>query len=148
RRPLPEWADELRVPLADLEARVDERRARLLVERERRVPPGLDDKILAGWNGLMIRAFARGFQLLGEARYRSAAERAAEFVLTRMRRDGRLLVTFRDGEARLNAYLDDYAFLAAGLLDLHAATGAARWLDAAKALVDTLNHYHWDEAGG
>lgn len=148
RRSLPEWAEQLGMPLAQLEARVDDLRARLREAREGRVPPGLDDKILAAWNGLMIRAFARGYEVLRDERYRRAAERAAEFVLTRMRRDGRLLVTFRVGEARLNAYLDDYAFMAAGLLQLHAATGEARWLEEAKGLIDTLNRHFWDEAGG
>jgi hypothetical protein len=69
-------------------------------------------------------------------------------VLTRMRRDGRLLRTFRAGRARLNAYLDDYAFMAVGLLHLHAATGERRWLEEARALVETLNEHYWDEAGG
>jgi uncharacterized protein len=96
----------------------------------------------------MIRAFARGYELLREERYLEAARHAAEFVLSRLRRDGRLLVTFREGEARLNAYLDDYAFMAVGLLHLHAASGEGRWLTEARGLIDTLNQYFWDEEGG
>jgi uncharacterized protein YyaL (SSP411 family) len=149
RQSLPEAAAELKVPLAELEARVDRLRQRLLEVRSRRAAPGLDDKVLASWNGLMIRAFARGYELLGEARYLAAAEGAAEFILTRMRRDGRLLASYRNGQAKLNAYLDDYAFLAVGMLHLHSATGEGRWLEEARALADALNQYFWDdEAGG
>lgn len=147
-RGLPEWAETLGVPLADLYIRVDGMRERLRVAREKRIPPGLDDKILSSWNGLMIRAFALGAQRLGDAAYLEAAERAADFVLNRMRGDGRLLRTFRAGQARLNGYLDDYAFMGVGLLALHSATGAARWLDAAAELLDDLDRWFWDEASG
>ncbi len=110
-------------------------RAKQMTLRDRRPRPHLDDKILTAWNGLMIGALARAGGALGEPRFTRAAERAAEFILTRLiRNDGTLLRRWRDGEAAIPAFLDDHAFLIAGLLDLHEATGTARWLDAALTL--------------
>ncbi|MBI3910165.1 MAG: AGE family epimerase/isomerase, partial [Armatimonadetes bacterium] len=129
-------------------ARIDPLRQKLWEARSKRVHPGLDDKILTAWNGLMIRACAHAGGALGERRYVDAAVQGAEFVLTHLRQGGRLLVSWRNGVAKLSAYLDDYAFLAVGLLELHAATGDGRWLAEARALVDTLNQYFWDEDEG
>ncbi len=98
-----------------------------------------DDKVLTGWNGLMIAAYADGYRVLQVEKYRQAAEKAAEFLLAKLRTpDGRLLRTYRLGQAKLPAYLEDYAFLAHGLLRLHAATGDARWLREARALADRM----------
>ena len=83
----------------------------------------------------MIGAHAQAALVLGEERYAHRAARAAEFVLTRMRKDGRLLRSYKDGRARPNGYLDDHAFLIAGLLDLYEATGQARWLKEALAWI-------------
>ena len=110
--------------------------------------PHCDDKVLSGWNGLMIGALAFAGKQLDEPRFIAAAERAAGFVLTAMRKDGRLLRSYRQGEAGLNAYLDDYAFLADGLLDLRDATGDARWLDEAKSLAAVMKEHFWDRAHG
>ncbi len=124
-------------------------RARLYEVRRKRVWPGLDDKVLTSWNGLMIGAFARGGEVLKDERYRAAAERAARFLLSKARGpDGRLLRSWRKGEAGLMAYLDDHAFLADGLLDLHQATGSKEWLDAARGLGDRLLADYQDTAGG
>jgi uncharacterized protein len=124
-------------------------RAALLERRERRVPPGLDDKRLAGWNALMISALADAGAVLGRADYLAAARSGAEFVLTRMRDgEGRLLRTFNAGEARLNAYLEDHAFLLEALLDLYEATFEARWFTEARALADTILARFADEAQG
>ena len=91
--------------------------------------PLRDDKVLTGWNGLMIAAYADGYRVLHVEKYRRTAEKAAEFLLAKLRTpEGRLLRTYRLGQAKLPAYLEDYAFLAHGLLLLHAATGEARWL--------------------
>ena len=145
---LDEAARDEGVALDELTRRMRAARARLLEARVKRVWPHLDDKVLTSWNGLMIGALAHGGRHLDEPRYVEAAERAAAFILTTMRKDGRLLCTYRSGEAKLNAYLDDYAFLADGLLDLYEATGKARYLDEARALVDALiRHYH-DASGG
>ena len=114
-------------------------RARLLERRDKRVWPGLDDKRLAGWNALMISAFADAGAVLRRADFLDAARAAADFVLTQMRDDrGRLLRTFNAGEAKLNAYLEDHAFLLEALLDLYEATFEPRWFTEARALADEI----------
>ena len=114
-------------------------RAALLAARERRVRPGLDDKRLAAWNALAVGALAEAGAVLGRTDYLDAARAGAAFVLERMRTpDGRLLRTFNAGEARLNAYLEDHAFLLEALLDLYEATFEERWFAEARALGDVL----------
>jgi uncharacterized protein YyaL (SSP411 family) len=116
----------------DLRAELTSSRAELLAARDRRVPPGKDTKVLVAWNGLMIAALAQGGRILGDSRYLDAAGRAAGFILDRMRQDdGRLLHTYKDGRARLDAYLDDYADLIDGLTRLYEATGEPRWIESA-----------------
>jgi uncharacterized protein len=122
-----------------LEAMLRPMRAKLLAARENRAAPRCDDKILTGWNGLMIAAYAEGYRVLKVEKYRAAAEKAAGFVWEKLRLpDGRLLRTYREGKAKLPAYLEDYAFLTHGLLRLHAATGEERWLQAARVLTDRM----------
>jgi uncharacterized protein YyaL (SSP411 family) len=134
-----EQAEALKTTPAELEARLGPLRARLLATRDQRPAPMRDDKVLTGWNGLMIAAHADGYRVLRVEKYRRAGEAAADFLLRRLRTpDGRLLRTYRAGQAKLSAYLEDYAFLVHGLLRLHAATGDARWLNEARALVDRM----------
>ncbi len=147
-RPLREVALELGMTQQAARAALDESRALLLAARARRPPPLRDEKILAAWNGLMIGAFARAALTLDEPRYAAQAGRAASFVLTKMRERGRLLRSYSDGRARHNAYLEDYAFLISGLLDLYEATGAPRWLREALALDQMLERHHEDPASG
>jgi uncharacterized protein len=117
--------------------------------REKRVHPGKDDKVIVAWNGLMIDALARAGAALDEPRYVAAAQAAAEFILADMRReDGRLLHTWRDGQAKLDAYLDDYASLANSLVTLYEATGDERWIDESVQLVDVMLDKFADPAGG
>jgi uncharacterized protein len=132
----------------ELARKLEEGRHRLLEVRNRRVPPGLDDKVLAGWNGLMIAALARCGRATGERRYVEAAERAANFILHGASRDGRLLRTWRAGQAHTGGYLDDYAFFIEGLLDLYEATFAPRWLLEAIRLTDEMVAHFWDDAEG
>jgi uncharacterized protein len=146
--PLDNLAELAGIPIAGLRERLMSDREKLLRRRAARVRPHCDDKVLAGWNGLMIGALAFAGKQLNEPRFIVAAERAAEFVLTSMRKDGRLLRSYRQGEAGLNAYLDDYACLADGLLDLRDATGDARWLDEAKSLAAVMKEHFWDKARG
>jgi uncharacterized protein YyaL (SSP411 family) len=122
-------------------------RARLLEVRARRPAPLRDEKVLAGWNGLAISALAFGGRVLGERRWVDAAARAAEFVLGRMVKDGRLLRAWLAGDAGVPAFLEDHAFLAAGLLDLHEATLDPRWLEAAVDLCERQERLFGDEAG-
>ena len=123
-------------------------RTRLFDERERRVHPGRDDKIITSWNGLMLAAFAEAGAVLGRTDLLDAARKNAGFVLDRMRLDGRLLRSFKDGQAKLNGYLEDYAFLADALLVLHEATLEARWLKEAIDLADGMVDLFWDEVAG
>jgi hypothetical protein len=120
-------------------------RRQLFAARARRVRPGRDDKVLAAWNGLACRAFAEAGRALGRADYVAAAVRNAEFLLGAMRRDGRLLRSWKNGEARLRGYLEDYAMVAAALLEVYEATFERRWLDAARALADDMLGLFWDE---
>jgi len=148
-RPLGAIARELGMTEAAARASLEESRVLLLAARSRRPPPLRDEKILAAWNGLMISAFARAAQALGEPRYAAQAARAADFVLTRMRERGRLLRSLSGGRARHNAYLEDHAFLIAGLVDLYEATGTPRWLSEAIGLDQVLErHYEDAESGG
>ena len=123
-------------------------RAKLYDVRARRVPPLRDDKILAAWNGLMISGFAVAGRILGEPRYVAAATRAATFVLERMRVSGRLARSFKDGRPGSAGFLDDYAFVTAGLLDLYEAGGERRFLEAAVALADDTERLFADGAHG
>jgi uncharacterized protein YyaL (SSP411 family) len=147
-RPLADYAKEFSEPPESFEARIATMRQRLLDVRSKRVWPGLDDKILASWNGLMIGGFAHGGKVLNRPDYLSAAVRAATFALDRLRRDGRLLRSYRNGETKGAAFLEDYSFLAHALLDVYDATGEARWLEEAKTLADQMVRYFWDEKRG
>jgi len=147
-RPLEACAKAEALPVADLRERLRVGRARLLARRDRRARPLRDDKVLTGWNGLMIGSFAYAGRQLGRPRYVEAAAKAARFVLANLRKDGRLLRTWRGGQARLAAYLDDYAFLADGLIELHQATGRKQWLDEAEALAAAMDTHYRDPNGG
>jgi uncharacterized protein YyaL (SSP411 family) len=120
-------------------------RTKLYLARERRVHPGRDEKVLAAWNGMMCRAFAEAGRALGRSDYTESAVRNAEFVLRAMRRDGRLLRTWKDGEAKLLAYLEDYAMVADGCLAVYEASFDRRWLDVAVGLAGELIRLFWDE---
>jgi len=129
---------------------LDAARARLLAAREERIRPGLDDKRLLSWNALAISALAEAGAVLGRDDYLEAARRCAEFVWEQMRDDaGHLLRTYKDGEARLNAYLEDHAFLLEALLTLHEASLEPRWYEAAVATAEAmLDRFADPERGG
>jgi hypothetical protein len=125
-------------------------RATLFAARERRIRPGLDDKILTSWNGLMIAALAHAASVLDRPEYAERAARAADFLLATLRRpDGRLLRTWSAGHsAKIDACLDDYAYLLDGLVTLYETTGGMRWLTEAQRLVAILFEQFWDTAEG
>jgi uncharacterized protein len=128
---------------------LQEARQKLREVRAKRVPPGLDDKVLTSWNGLMIASLARGGRILDDAKYTQAAVRAAEFILAELSRDGRLLRTFREGKAHTLGYLDDYAFFVDALIELYQTTFDPRWLDEAVRLTDDmLKHFRDTRDGG
>jgi uncharacterized protein YyaL (SSP411 family) len=123
-------------------------RRELFAARVKRVKPARDEKILTAWNGLMLASFAEAAAILERDDYLNIARRNAEFVLDNLRRDGLLLRTYKDGQAKLNAYLEDYAFYADGLLALYEASGEVRWLEEAQAIADTMLREFWDEQAG
>jgi hypothetical protein len=142
-------ASEVRLPVKEIESKIDSARFRLFEARERRIHPHKDDKILTDWNGLMIAALARGAQVLGDKAYSDAAEGAVEFLLKKLRKpDGRLLHRFREGEAGVAAHLDDYAFLVWGLIETYEATFDARFLKTALELNKDMIRHFWDQQGG
>ncbi|SFR07353.1 thioredoxin domain-containing protein [Desulfoscipio geothermicus] len=145
-----EHANGLDIEVDGLLIILEEYRQKLFAHREKRVHPFKDDKILTAWNGLMIAALARGAAVLGDARYREAAERAERFIREKLQRaDGRLLARYRDGESAFTAYLDDYAFIIWGLIELYRATFKPVYLSQAVDLIDKARELFWDrEKGG
>jgi len=138
----------LGVDPAGAQAVIERGRRGLFEARERRVKPGRDEKVLTAWNGLMLRAFAEAAVALDRDDYREQARRNAEFVLANLRRDGRLLRTWKDGQAKLNGYLEDYACFADGLLSLYEATFDPRWLAEARSIADVMIEQFADDSAG
>jgi uncharacterized protein YyaL (SSP411 family) len=153
-RPFAEVAKDQKMTEEQLQAKLAVLRPKLLQAREKRNRPFLDTKVLTAWNGQMIAGLAVAGRTLKQPEYTKTAAKAADFVLTSLRtKNGRLLRTYSlkaDGrpEAKLNAYLDDYAFLVHGLLCLHDTTGEARWLNEAKTLTDTMVKWHGEADRG
>ena len=148
QKPADEFARIHGLDLENFQRRLAEWREKLLAVRHKRVPPGLDDKVLTGWNGLIIASLAKGARVLDEPKFAQAASKAANFILMEMRKDGRLLRSYREGQAHLTAYLSDYAFFVEALLNLYEATFERRWLDEALALTETSIKYYYDEKNG
>ena len=148
RRP-DEYAGEFEITKVELRSRLETARKKLFDVREKRIHAYKDDKILTDWNGLMIAALAKAAQALDEPQYAEAAQRAADFILTRVRDErGRLLKRFRDGQAGLPAHVEDYAFFIWGLLELYETNFEIRNLQTGIQLnADLLAHF-WDSANG
>jgi uncharacterized protein YyaL (SSP411 family) len=143
-----ETAEQQGVSVERLEQALARGRAVLYKARSERVWPGLDNKILTGWNGLMLRSFAEAARVLGRDDYRASAERTAGFLLTTMNSGVRLLRSYRNGKARLKGYLEDYANLALALLELYQTTHHPHWFSAARQLTDRMNDLFWDDEDG
>ena len=142
-------AEELKLTENELIESIETARQKLFAAREKRVHPHKDDKILTDWNGLMIAALAKGARVFDMPEYAEAARGACDFILNRMRKaDGRLLHRYRDGQAAIPAYLDDYAFFIAGLIEVYEATFDARYLKIALELNNDLIKHFWDEGSG
>jgi uncharacterized protein YyaL (SSP411 family) len=135
------------IPEKKLAAIIRNGKEKLFSARERRVKPGRDDKILTAWNGLMLRSFAEAANATGREEYREAAIRNAEFLLSRLRQDGRLLRSYKDGRARFNAYLEDYAYLLDGLLSVYEASFDPCWITEAENLAERMISKFWDRGG-
>jgi uncharacterized protein YyaL (SSP411 family) len=148
-KPLEVVARQLGLAPAECEQQLDAARAKLLAARVKRVWPGRDEKMLTSWNALMIRGMARASRVFDEPAWLASARRATEFIHGTLWKDGRLLATYKDGTAHLNAYLDDYAFLLDALLELMQAEFRAQDLEWARELADTLLEKFEDrEEGG
>ncbi|MDQ3185558.1 MAG: thioredoxin domain-containing protein [Pseudomonadota bacterium] len=147
-QPLAEVA--LAVGISDEEAqqRLASARKKLFIERESRVHPGRDEKILTSWNGLMIKGMARAGRVFGRDEWVRSAAFAVDFIRSTLWKNNRLLATYKDGKAHLNAYLDDYAFLLDGLLELMQAEFRQADLDFAVALADVLLEQFEDKQAG
>ncbi|HJP91681.1 MAG TPA: thioredoxin domain-containing protein [Pyrinomonadaceae bacterium] len=145
---LEEVATAQGVSTSELQTSLKESKRKLFELREKRVKPDRDEKVLTAWNGLMMASFAEAGVVLNRADYTNAARRNAEFVLSSLRRDGMLLRTWKEGVAKFNAYLEDYAFLIEGLVTLYETTGEFRWLDEARTLTDRMIEEFWDSEGG
>ena len=144
-RPPEAVADEFGLSSEELWARIATIRAKLFAVREERVRPGRDEKILAAWNGLMLRSFALAARVTGRGDYREAAIENATFMVEKLKEDGRIHRSYKDGRARFNGYLEDYAMVADGLVALYEATFETRWLVEADALLDAVSELFWDE---
>jgi len=146
---LEEVATRLNVTPEQLSKAIERGKQILFEAREKQVKPGRDDKVLTAWNGLMLASMAEAGAVLGRQDYVQAAERAADFCLTHLRdENGRLLRSYKDGQSKFNAYLEDHAYLADGLLALYQATFDVRWLEEARALADEMLARFWDEEAG
>ncbi|TCS96873.1 hypothetical protein EDD58_101518 [Hazenella coriacea] len=146
---LEEVAKQVGISLEQLQERLSQANEKLWIAREKRIHPHKDDKILTAWNGLMIAALARGARVLGEVEYADAAIVATRFIYDHlMREDGRLLARYRDGEAKYLAYLDDYAFLAWGLMELYEATFHGEYVSQAVNLTNEMLQLFGDQEHG
>ena len=149
KRSIADLAYDLKISEQDIRKQMESIRQQLFSMRTKRLRPHKDDKILAGWNGLMVAALAKAAQAFDESKYAEAAKKATDFILGSLRRqDGRLLHMYRGGQTSVTAYADDYAFLIWGLIELYEATFDAHYLQIAIELNrDFLVHF-WDDEGG
>ena len=130
---------------AELMAVIERAKKTLYDVRAKRVWPGLDDKILAGWNGLMLRGLAEAARVFGRAEDRELAVRNGEFLFAKLVRDGRALRSYKDGKAHLAGYLEDHAALGLGALALYELTFDAVWLERARGMCEAMLRWFWDE---
>ena len=144
-RPLEEFARSAGHDPAEFQARVSRAQAALLTARERRVRPGRDEKVIASWNGLMLRGVAECARVFGDARWATLATRAGEFLASSLVRDGRACRVYAGGAARIGGFLEDHAALGLGFLSLYELTFELRWLTLAQSMADACDAQFWDE---
>jgi uncharacterized protein YyaL (SSP411 family) len=148
-QPLTDIALELNRTAKDLESQIETIRRKMLAFRENRVHPDKDDKILTDWNSMMITAFAKAGRALDELAYIQAARETADFILTNLvNTQGKLLHSYRNGKATVDANLDDYAYLVNGLIELYQTTFEVKYLQAGLKLNAELINNFWDNSGG
>ncbi len=137
-----------KVSVQELSRRLSTARQKLFTIRETRIKPHRDEKVLTAWNGLMVASFAEAAATLDREDYRVIAGRNSNFILENLRRNGLLLRSYKDGQAKLNAYLEDYAFYLDGLLCLYETTGRLNWFREAINLADKMIEEFWDAKDG
>ncbi|MCU0804429.1 MAG: thioredoxin domain-containing protein [Burkholderiales bacterium] len=147
-KPLADVADALGLPTAEAERRLASARAKLFAVREERIRPGRDEKILTSWNALMVRGMVRAAATFARPDWLGSARRALDFARATLWKDGRLVATYKDGKAHLNAYLDDYAFLLDALVEMLQAEFRPSDLDWARELAEALLARFEDRASG
>jgi uncharacterized protein YyaL (SSP411 family) len=133
---------------SEIEALIARTKEKLFTAREKRIKPFRDEKIIAAWNGLLLSGLAEAIKITGASSCLEASRRTVEFIFGRMFRDGYLLHVYKDGQAKLRGYLDDYAFVALGLLDLYEVLFDRSLIDRAMELADIMLREFWDERGG
>jgi uncharacterized protein YyaL (SSP411 family) len=141
-------ASALKISEEKLTKVLERGRTMLFEEREKRVKPFRDEKVLTAWNGLMLAAFSEAAAILNDEEYLEIAKKNADFILENLTEDDYLLRTWKAGEAKLNAYLEDYANFANGLVELFQVSGETKYLKEAKRLVDLMIAEFWDEENG
>jgi uncharacterized protein len=141
-------AEQEGVPIFEVGHIIKNARRTLLETRNKRPQPHRDEKILAGWNGLMISALAKGFIVLRKESYLQRAATCADFIWKNLWQDGCLLRVYKDGRARFNGCLEDYAYLLEGLVALYEASFESQWLEKAQILAESMIDRFWDENGG
>jgi uncharacterized protein YyaL (SSP411 family) len=148
-RPVEEAAKNMEMNLNDLELKMEKLRIKLFMLREKRERPQRDDKILTDWNGLMIAALAMAARAFQRLDYLEAAENASDFIFNHMRqKDGQLFHRYREGESKIDAYADDFAFMIWGQIELYEASFKEKHLSRAIELNDTFIQHFWDEKNG
>ncbi|BBB92286.1 MAG TPA: thioredoxin domain-containing protein [Methylomusa anaerophila] len=148
-RDLYDYAVKHKLDISELERQMAQGREKLYYEREKRIHPFKDDKILTAWNGLMVAALAKAGKALQKTEYIVAAKRAVEFLFARLvRSDGRILARFRDGEAAHLGYVDDYAYLLWSIVELYESTFAPQYLEKALELYAEIKRLFWDDEQG
>jgi uncharacterized protein len=143
-----EFALETGKTVDEVQRIISKGKSALFHAREPRVRPGRDDKMLAAWNGLMLTTFAEASNILERDDFREMAIRNAEFLTTQLMKNGRLLRTYKAGQAKLNGYLEDYAYVVEGLLAVYEATFDLKFFRHARTLADTMIEYFWDDQEG
>jgi uncharacterized protein YyaL (SSP411 family) len=142
-------ANDYKITETELKKRILEAKQILLKEREKRIRPGLDDKILTAWNALMLKAYIDAYRVFNNKKYLNIALKNEEFINVNMRSaDNGLFRSYKNGKASINAFLDDYAFTIAAYISLYQATFNEKWLNDARQLSDYVITHFYDENSG
>ncbi len=148
RNSLGESSRALKVEIEELRKVLERGRKLLFEEREKRIKPFRDEKVLTAWNGLMLSAFSEAGAILDSEKYLDIAMKNADFVLANLQSKGYLLRSYKDGQSKLNAYLEDYANFADGLIELFQVSGEVKYVKEARRLADLMITEFWDDEGG